>query len=307
MIIVTSGKRYIDIDAYAGCIAYANLLKLKGIEAKAMSTAKINRSVTQNLLKLNSKLDDNVVINNDDEFVIIDLSNKDFLDKIVDQNKIIEIIDHHAGYEEYWKNKLGEKARIEFIGAVATIIVELYEKENLMEKMTNDIAILLMSAILDNTLNFKAKITTDRDKIAYKKLENIVDEGKNYAQKYFLECQSNIERDLIKAIEDDTKIENINYILPSVIGQITIWDKNNIIDNKHIICNTLNNIGNEWMMNIICLQDEKSYIIASNLNVQRNLEKLLNGKFRNDIMELDDVFLRKEIMKMAIELKNVNE
>lgn len=307
MIIVTSGRKYMDIDAYAGCIAYANLLKLKGIEAKAMSTAKINRSVTQNLLKLNSKLDDNVVINNDDEFVIIDLSNKDFLDKIVDQNKIIEIIDHHAGYEEYWKNKLGEKARIEFIGAVATIIVELYEKENLMEKMTNDIAILLMSAILDNTLNFKAKITTDRDKIAYKKLENIVDEGKNYAQKYFLECQSNIERDLIKAIEDDTKIENINYILPSVIGQITIWDKNNIIDNKHIICNTLNNIGNEWMMNIVCLQDEKSYIIASNLNVQRNLEKLLNGKFRNDIMELDDVFLRKEIMKMAIELKNVNE
>lgn len=307
MIIVTSGKRYIDIDAYAGCIAYANLLKLKGIEAKAMSTAKINRSVTQNLLKLNSKLDDNVVINNDDEFVIIDLSNKDFLDKIVDQNKIIEIIDHHAGYEEYWENKLGEKARIEFIGAVATIIVELYEKENLMEKMTNDIAILLMSAILDNTLSFKAKITTDRDKIAYKKLENIVDEGKNYAQKYFLECQSNIERDLIKAIEDDTKIENINYILPSVIGQITIWDKKNIIDNKHIICNTLNNIGNEWMMNIVCMQDEKSYIIASNLKVQRNLEKLLNGKFRNDIMELDDVFLRKEIMKMAIELKNVNE
>lgn len=300
MIIVTSGKRYIDIDAYAGCIAYANLLKLKGIEAKAMSTAKINGSVTQNLLKLNSKLDDNIVTNNDDEFVIIDVSNKDFLDKIVDQNKIIEIIDHHTGYEEYWENKLGEKARIEFIGAVATIIVELYEKENLIEKMTDDIAILLMSAILDNTLNFKAKITTDRDKIAYKKLENIVDEGKNYAQRYFLECQSNIERDLIKAIEDDTKIENINYILPSVIGQITIWDKKNIIDNKDIICDTLNNIGNEWMMNIICLQDERSYILASNLKVQKNLEKLLNGKFRNDIMELDDVFLRKEIMKKAL-------
>lgn len=306
MIIVTSGKRYIDIDAYAGCIAYANLLKLKGIEAKAMSTAKINGSVIQDLLKLNSKLDDNIVTNNDDEFVIIDVSNKDFFDKIVDQNKIIEIIDHHTGYEEYWKNKLGEKARIEFIGAVATIIVELYEKENLIEKMTNDIAILLMSAILDNTLNFKAKITTDRDKIAYKKLENIVDEGKNYAQRYFLECQSNIERDLIKAIEDDTKIENINYILPPVIGQITIWDKKNIIDNKDIICNTLNNIGNEWMMNIICLQDEKSYIIASNLKVQKNLEKLLKGKFVNDIMELDDVFLRKEIMKMAIELNNIN-
>ena len=49
MKIVTSGSRYIDIDAYASCIAYANLLNLKGIEAKAVSTAKINESITPNL------------------------------------------------------------------------------------------------------------------------------------------------------------------------------------------------------------------------------------------------------------------
>lgn len=29
MVVVTSGKKYIDIDAYAGCIAYAKLLNLK--------------------------------------------------------------------------------------------------------------------------------------------------------------------------------------------------------------------------------------------------------------------------------------
>ena len=44
MKIVTAGSRYIDIDAYAGCIAYANLLNLKGIQAKAVSTAKISEA-----------------------------------------------------------------------------------------------------------------------------------------------------------------------------------------------------------------------------------------------------------------------
>lgn len=302
MIVVTSGKRYIDIDAYAGCIAYANLLKLKGIQAKAISTAKINESITKSLLELDYKLD-NYNITEEDEVVIIDVSNKDFLETTIKENKIIEVIDHHTGYEEYWKDKLGEKAIIEFIGSVATIIVELYEKERLIEKLEKDIAYLLMSAILDNTLNFQAKVTTDRDKIAYKKLQDIVNDEGDYAEKYFLECQKGIERDIRKSIENDTKIEKINDILPSVFGQLTIWDKKNIIDNKKIIYETLNSIGDKWMMNLICLKEGKSYIISSDLEFQRKLEQLLDGKFESDIMELKEVWLRKEIMKRAIEDK----
>lgn len=299
MKIVTAGNRYIDIDAYAGCIAYAKLLNLKGIEAKAVSTAKINKSITPNLLKLNPRLEEYERDDND-EFIIIDVSNKDYFDDIVVENKIIEVIDHHVGYEEYWQNKLGEKAKIEFIGAVATLIVELYEKEKMIEKMPKDIAYLLMAAILDNTLYFKAKVTTDRDKSAYKKLEMIVDNKENYAEKYFLECQLNIQKDLRTAIENDTKIEDINILLPRIFAQLTIWDKKNILDDKKIIYDTLDNIGTDWMMNLICLKDGKSCIIASNFEVQRKLENLLNGRFQNDIMEMNNVWLRKEIIKKAI-------
>lgn len=301
MKIVTSGNRYIDIDAYAGCIAYANLLKLKGIEAKAVSTAKLNESITDNLLQLNTKLDE-YDKDSDDEFIIIDVSNKEYFDNIVNDNKIVEVIDHHIGYEDYWKKILGERANIEFIGAVATLIVELYEKEKLIEKMPKDIAYLLMSAILDNTLNFKAKVTTDRDKLAYKKLETIVDSKENYAEKYFLECQLNIKKDLKTAIENDTKIEKIDSLLPPVFGQLTVWNKEDILENKKIIHDTLDSIGNTWMMNLISLNEGKSYIIASDFEVQKKLEKLLNGKFQNDIMKLDDVWLRKEIIKKTMKI-----
>lgn len=302
MKIVTSGSRYIDIDAYASCIAYANLLNLKGIEAKAVSTAKINESITPNLLKLNSVLEEYEKDEND-EFIIIDVSNKNYFDNIVVEDKIIEVIDHHVGCEEYWKNKLGERAKIEFIGAVATLIVELYEKDRMIEKMSKDIAYLLMAAILDNTLNFKAKVTTDRDKSAYKKLEMIVDNKENYAEKYFLECQLNIQKDLKTAIENDTKIEEINILLPKIFAQLTVWDKKNILDNKSKIYNTLENIGTDWMMNLICLKDGKSYIIASNSEVQRKLENLFNSTFQNDILMLDSVWLRKEIIKKAINFR----
>ena len=59
MKIVTSGSRYIDIDAYAGCISYSYLLNLKGIQSKAVSTAKLNESITKKLLELDIKLNIN--------------------------------------------------------------------------------------------------------------------------------------------------------------------------------------------------------------------------------------------------------
>ena len=299
MKIVTSGNRYIDIDAYAGCIAYANMLKMKGIEAKAVSTAKMNESIVPSLLKLNPKLEKYEEDDND-EYIIIDVSNKKYFDNIVNQNRVIEIIDHHTGFEDYWKNKLGKKANIEFIGAVATLIVEAYEREKLIEKIPKDIAYLLMAAILDNTLNFKANVTNNRDIVAYNKLQKIVGAEKAYAEKYFSECQLCIEKNLKIAIENDTKIENVNSVLPKVFGQLTIWDKKSILDNKKLIYDTLYNIGTEWMMNLICLKEGKTYIIAPDIEVQKKLEKLLHGKFETDIMELDNVWLRKEIIKRAI-------
>lgn len=301
MIVVTSGKKYIDIDAYAGCIAYAKLLNLQGIESKAVSTAKLNESIIPSFMKLSSKLDE-YKPNNDDEYIIIDVSNKDYFDTFVKEENIIEIIDHHVGYEEYWRNKLKEKAQIEFIGSVATMIFELYEKENLIKYITKDLAILLMSAILDNTLNLKAKITTTRDIIAYKKLEIIIDD-KTYSEKYFKECQLEIDKNLRLSIENDTKIENINSILPPIFAQLTVWDKETILNNKQIINETLNTIGTKWMLNLICLKDGKSYLIAKDLSVQINMERLFNKKFKNEIMELEDVWLRKEIIKLGLSFK----
>ena len=305
MIIVTSGSNYIDIDAYAGIIAYANLLNLKGIPAKAVSTAKLNESITPSLLNLNTVLDE-YEKSDSDNFIILDVSNKDYFDNIVNESKIIEIIDHHTGFEEYWKEILKEKSRIEFIGAVATIIVEDYEKENLLDNMSKDIALLLMSAILDNTLNFKAKVTDQRDINAYKKLSRIVGNIGNFEEKYFLECQKSIEANLEKSIENDTKNEKTCDILPDTFSQLTLWNKDFILNNKENVYKILDKMSPEWMLNIISLEEGKSYIIANNELVKRNIEKLFEKTFKTDIMELDSVWLRKEIIKKARDINFKN-
>jgi hypothetical protein len=54
------------------------------------------------------------------------------------------------------------------------------------------------------------------------------------------------------------------------------------------------------MMNLICLKEGKSYLLAKDTEVQKNMEKLFDQKFENQIMELDHVWLRKEIIKLGM-------
>lgn len=83
------------------------------------------------------------------------------------------------------------------------------------------------------------------------------------------------------------------------ISQLTLWNKDFIIKNKEKVYKTIDAISPEWMLNLISLEEGKSYIIANNEIVKRKLERLFNKSFNKDIMELDSVWLRKEIIKKA--------
>lgn len=298
MIVITTGKKYIDIDGYASCIAYRELLRLRGIEARCVSSASANYSVTKSLRDLPYQFDDYEVEGND-EFIIIDLSNKAFFENFVREEKIIELIDHHPGYEDYWEDLLGDNVVIDSIGSVATIIVEKYEHFNLLDKMNVDIAKLLMAAILDNTLNFTANITKKRDIDVYKKLRSIT-KLYDFQENYFSECQSFIESNLEDSIKNDLKMEKVNVYLPEVLGQLTVWDVDSILKRKEDIKNIFVNYGNEWLINIISLKDNKSYIYCSNELISKNMEKLFVGTVDKNVFIITPAKLRKEIIKTAL-------
>lgn len=301
MIIITVGKSYIDIDGYASSIAYRELLRIKGINSKFVSNAVLNYSITDSLRRIPYSTD-NYSISTDDKFIILDLSNKSYFPDFVNEDNILEIIDHHPGFEEYWNDKLGNKAMIESVGSVATILVEKYEQDNLFDKMDPGVAKLLMAAILDNTLNFTANITTNRDKVAYKKLEVLTNEY-DYASLYFSECQKSIESNLKEAIHNDIKIQKVNEYLPEVFGQLTIWNINELLLKRDTINQIMGGYGNEWMLNMISLKDNFSYIMYSNAEVMVKLKQLLNCYDENGVLIKNPAMLRKEIMKKALSKK----
>lgn len=300
MIIVTSGSRYIDIDAYASIIAYTKFLNLKNKNALAFSSSTLNESITPSLKNNKYSISNHINFNNNDRFIVLDVSDPNFFDKSVDMDRIIQVIDHHFGFENYWNSNSNVNTIIEKIGSVATIIFELYEKENLLDNLDKDICLLLMSAILDNTLNFKVKVTTFRDVEAYTKLEKLANLNFNYAESYFNECEQEIKNNLKKAILNDTKLDNSGEKVPHVFAQLTVWNSSNILNNINLLYESLDTFKKPWLMNLISLKDGKSYLITNNDIIKFNLEITFNCTFNNDIAVLSDVWLRKEIIKKLL-------
>lgn len=305
MIVITSGNRYIDIDAYASMIVYREYLRTKKINCVAISNSTLSDSITPSILNMNYKLD-NYNPSHKDQFIILDVSDATMLDKCVDnEKKVIEIIDHHFGYEEYWKNLLGKEAQLENIGSVATLIYEKIVKDHMERIITVDLAKMLISAILDNTLNLQAKMTTSRDINVFNKLMSLIDDEK-YPMNYYKELEDQIKTNIIVAIKNETYIYNMPEVIPTYFSQLVVFDKNIVLNNLEEICLNLNNIYGDYAMNLVCLSEGKSYIIATNNTVKRKISFLLNGSFKGNIMEMEDIWLRKEIIKRAQELIDKN-
>lgn len=295
-LVITSGRKYIDIDAYAGIIAYRELLRAgRKNNVTASTLATLNQSIPPLILNLKYHLD-SPETPKDAKYIILDTSNPEFFDERITTENLIEIIDHHTGFENYWKGHPNIKTQIEFIGSVCTIIFEKIISSGHTEILDADLCKLLIAGILDNTLNLKSSITTDRDHNAYDKLMKIGNIPDDFYAEYFSACESEILKDFKKAIKDDLKIEKVG-VLPEVIGQMIIINAANFDreEMKKVFAEYP-----EWLMNVISLENGKSYLYFGGKSVRRRLEKLFNKQcIANDLLILDNFLLRKQIMKKA--------
>jgi len=294
--VITSGGGYVDIDVYASCIAYRELLNLMGIPAKAVSSASLNESVPNLIREIPLALDEYIPTDND-LFIILDVSDPVFFDEIVDQSKIVEIIDHHAGHESYWREMPEIKTQIENIGSVATKIYEKFVSENMTQSLSADLCKLLTVAIVDNTLNLRARITTNRDRLAFNELMRIGNLDSKWTQSYLEDCERQILKDLKNAIKRDTKdvfVEN----LPSILGQLTIFNHDEILSKKNLIKEIFPD-NSEWVLNLISLKAGKSFLLTDSKPSKDKLERLFKSGFNGDVLELDEFMLRKEIIAFA--------
>jgi inorganic pyrophosphatase/manganese-dependent inorganic pyrophosphatase len=303
-LIITAGNLYTDIDALACAQAYTELLKLKGKNALTVLQGPLNKSVTHEVKTWGLKFETRAPKFESVSYIVVDTSDPDHVATFVDNTKIIEFFDHHMGHEDYWSKRIKGKVLIERVGACATLIWEEYKNNHLTEKITWQSANLLSTAIISNTLNFKASVTVERDLNAYKELLNYTKLPLNWIEQYFSEQEKDVYANPEKTVKEDTIIVDYpNLGRKVIIGQLELWNSKKYF-NQHLddAKNALESFSEDyWFLTSPSISEGKNYLYAENKDIQRLLETLLNVKFNDNIAEMNKLILRKEIKKMLLD------
>lgn len=301
--VITAGSTYLDIDAYACCIAMQEMLEQIGKNAIAYSNAPCNYSVCKSLIEegqITSTLSREYQTEAAD-YIIVDVSDPDFLKGSVPLNQITAIYDHHTGFEDYWQSRIGGNAHLEFLGAAATLIYREWKKAGLQDKMSTSTAKLLIAAILDNTLNLTSSNTTPEDVETFNELCQKATVDEDWCVSYFTEVQANVEADLQNALLNDTKTVRNNIILPSRVAQIAIWDAQRILERLPEIRQWFGK-ADSWMVNIIDIRQRCSYFVCDNPAHQKKIGRVFSIQFESGVAKTPVSYLRKEIIKKTQEI-----
>lgn len=296
--IITAGATYLDIDAYTCMVAMAELLRLQGGNADAWSAAAHNYSVCPSLVEdgqilreLPPDLEEN------GRYIIVDVSDPEYLQKTVPLENVVAVYDHHVGFENYWQSRIGGNAKIEFIGAAATLIYREWKKAGLQDQMTLPTARLLIAAILDNTLNLTSSNTTDEDRAVFRELCAYADVDEAWCASYFSEVQAGVEADLRNALLNDTKTVRNNPVLPPRVAQLCVWHADSILRRIPEIRGWFEGA---WMLNLIDLQNRCSWFVCDDDIYQEKIGRLFGVTFENGVAKTPVSYLRKEIIKKTI-------
>lgn len=165
------GHKNPDSDSICSALVGAELLKARGLEAKAVRQGELNRETQHILAQAGVEQPEMCTGVAGEKIWLVDYSDlAQGPDDIADA-EIMGIVDHHRLGDVTTVNPL--EAWIWPVGCTCTIMFNLFKMEN--TEITRPLAILMMSAILSDTVGFASPTCTQKDKDAVTELTTIAD------------------------------------------------------------------------------------------------------------------------------------
>lgn len=222
--------------------------------------------------------------------ILVDHNNYEQSIEGIEEAEILEVIDHHN------IGSIGTSFPINFrnsvVGSTNTIIYQMYKENNI--KIPSNIAGLMASGIISDTLLLKSPTTTELDKIA---LKDLAKKAKIDIKKYGLELlkagASTEGKTKQELLYQDFKIYPVNNKKIG-IGQIATTDPNVFLKEKEEYQNLLNNIANDNNYLVLAffindLLNDGSYVIYNNqaediIKNAFNLKNIKQGTFLKHVI-----------------------
>ncbi|MEK7067574.1 MAG: DHH family phosphoesterase, partial [Patescibacteria group bacterium] len=189
-----------DLDGVAGAVAYAEFLQKINTNAVVGIIGELHTEAKYVLDRFGLRYPP-IIANTDDldEVILVDASDLNGLEGKIASSKVIDIIDHRQVHEAH--EFTNATVQIELVGAACTLIAEKFMQQNIT--ISKESAILLYSAIISNTLNFKGTVTTDRDKQAARWLNQTAQLPANFWKELFIAKSDLSGTKLAERIESD--------------------------------------------------------------------------------------------------------
>ncbi len=153
------GHKNPDTDSICSAIAYAELKKSLGVDAIAARQGEINPETAFVLEKFGVDVPELVTEWDGKKVVLVDHSDISQSIDNIDKAEIVEIIDHHKIGDITTPNPILFLAMP--VGCTATVVKLLYDYYGI--SIPKQIAGILLSAILSDTVIFKSPTTTEKD------------------------------------------------------------------------------------------------------------------------------------------------
>ncbi|OGO86772.1 MAG: manganese-dependent inorganic pyrophosphatase [Clostridiales bacterium GWD2_32_59] len=275
--ILIMGHKSPDTDSICAALAYAELKKISGISAKAIRLGKINKE-TRFILdyfkvtepEFMNEIMGSQSVNENPDVILVDHNERTQTIDGIDNANIIEVVDHHRVVFST-ANPLYYRA--EPVGSTSTIIAKLYKEKNVVP--TREMAGLMLSAILSDTVIFKSPTCTEEDKIIAKELEKIAGVSIDVYGKDMIIAGASIEgENLIDVVKTDIKLFEFGR-KKVLVSQVTTAGVTKLLENKKEIQEVLGKIIKE--------ENADSIVLMLTDIVLSGSELLFVGKYSIDI------------------------
>lgn len=224
------GHKNPDTDSICSAIAYADLKTKLGINVEPVRLGELNGE-TEYALKTFQKEPPRLVNKVGTEatnVILVDHNERQQSADDIDNVRILEVIDHHRISNFETSDPLYYRA--EPVGCTSTILNKMY-KENGVE-ISKDVAGLMLSAIISDSLLFKSPTCTDKDVAAAKELAEIAGVDPNVYGLEMLKAGADLSS---KTVEQLISLDAKEFQMGSkkvVVAQVNAVDVQDVLSRK---------------------------------------------------------------------------
>ena len=295
--IMITAYEHPDLDGVACAYAYSEFLNKNNKKSITVLFGVPDKEAEYVLEKYNISPyeDGDKLISEAEKIIIVDASDLRGISKKINPLKVIEVIDHRKIHEaDKFENA---KKQIELVGSAATLIAEKFYETN--TPISKESAILLHLAIISNTINLKANVTTKRDIKIIEWIKNISKINSDDIKNMF-KFKSNIDEPIKIVFEKDFSTFEFNDKKVG-IAQLEIIDTEKFVSNNlSEILISLETIKKEKNLDYIFLScvdliECFNLFVTPDNNTQRLLRSIFDINFENNISKKDNILMRKEI------------